>query len=183
MLSQVRVVWLAFSALMVVSLSPAVAEPPSEHVTDLSGAKAGLIDTADLIEALAVPRSTRLVPSAPPTLRLPIYFEFDSAELRPDAVELVEKLGLALNAPDLEMFSFRVEGHTDNVGPASYNNQLSAQRADAVRSILIAQGVTDSRLLSAGLGETKALTTNDLEEGRRRNRRVEIINLGRRTEP
>ena len=54
-------------------------------VTDYSGAQAAVIEVGDITTALAVPRGTRIEPAAPPTVRLPIFFEFNSTKLRPEA--------------------------------------------------------------------------------------------------
>jgi len=147
-------------------------------VTDFSGAKAAAIETSDITSALAVPRGTRIEPSAPPTVRLPIFFEFNSTTLRPDARELLEKVAAALASDDLATFRFSVEGHTDSVGSESYNSTLSAERAEAVKAFLIAQGVPADRLSTVGHGESEPVASNDSEDGRQRNRRVELINLG-----
>ena len=65
----------------------------SPGVTDFSGARPEAIETGDITEALAVARGTRIEASAPPTVRLPIFFEFNSATLRPEARQLLEKVG------------------------------------------------------------------------------------------
>lgn len=147
-------------------------------VTDLSTANAAAIQSGDIVEALAVPRGTHILPGARPTVRLPIYFEFNSAKLRPEAVELLGKVGDALVSDDLETFRFSVEGHTDAVGTEGYNQSLSAQRAAAVKTFLAERGVAPDRLQTVGRGESDPVASNDSEEGRQRNRRVEIINLG-----
>ncbi len=69
-----------------------------------------------------------------------------------------------------------IEGHTDNVGTAAYNNRLSKNRADSVRQYLINNfGINASRLTATGYGLTKPIASNDTEEGRQKNRRVEAI--------
>ncbi len=70
-----------------------------------------------------------------------------------------------------------VEGHTDSQGPASFNKVLSQQRADAVRSYLIGQGVPADSIKAEGKGESKSIADNDTAEGRAMNRRVEIVLL------
>jgi outer membrane protein OmpA-like peptidoglycan-associated protein len=147
-------------------------------VTDFSGAKANVIEVGDITSALAVPRGTRIEPSAPPTVRLPIFFEFNSTALRPEAKELLDKVGAALASNELGTFRFSVEGHTDSVGTEGANSQLSRERAKAVKSYLIAQGVPKDRLQTIGHGETTPVASNDTDSGRQRNRRVELINLG-----
>ena len=111
-------------------------------------------------------------------MRLPIFFEFNSATLRPDGRELLDKVGAALASDELATFRFSVEGHTDSVGSASYNTSLSSQRAEAVRSYLLAKGVPADRLDVVGRGESAPVADNETDSGRRRNRRVELINLG-----
>ncbi len=147
-------------------------------VTDFSGANAAAIEQDDITSALAVPRGTRIEPSAPPTVRLPIFFEFNSATLRPDARTLLDKVGAALASDELTTFQFSVEGHTDSVGSESYNSSLSAQRAEAVKAYLIANGVPPERIKTMGHGEAAPVADNESDSGRQRNRRVELINLG-----
>ncbi|HEY5489637.1 MAG TPA: OmpA family protein [Gemmatimonadaceae bacterium] len=67
-----------------------------------------------------------------------------------------------------------IVGHTDAVGTADYNQQLSQRRATSVSNYLIAQGVSASRLRTAGRGEMEPIATNDTDAGRQSNRRVEV---------
>jgi len=164
-------VWMLFAAT-------GQADPSAPGVTDFSAAEAGNIQVTDITEALAVPRGTRIEASAPPTIRLPIFFEFNSAQLRPEAHQLLDKVSAALASGELETFRFSIEGHTDGVGSPEYNQNLSAERAQAVENYLLAKGVPRSRLGTIGHGKNNPVASNDTEEGRQRNRRVEIINLG-----
>jgi outer membrane protein OmpA-like peptidoglycan-associated protein len=147
-------------------------------VTDYSGAQANAIEVGDITSALAVPRGTRIEPTAPPTLRLPIFFEFNSTTLRPEAHALLDKVGAALASDELGTFRFSVEGHTDSVGSERFNEQLSRDRAAVVKAYLMAQGVPEERLSTMGHGETIPVVSNETDSGRQRNRRVEVINLG-----
>ena len=147
-------------------------------VTDFSGANADAIETSDITTALAVPRGARIEPAAPPTVRLPIFFEFNSASLRPEGRNLLDKVGAALASDELTTFRFSVEGHTDNIGSATYNHSLSTQRAEAVKEYLVVRGVPEDRLGTIGHGENDPVADNGSDIGRQRNRRVELINLG-----
>lgn len=71
----------------------------------------------------------------------------------------------------------RVEGHTDSSGEADTNIALSQERADAVRQALIDLGVAEDRITSAGMGEDFPIASNEIEAGRSRNRRVDVILL------
>ncbi len=178
----------AFAArtLVIVALVIAVAQlfsrdavsADSAGVTDLTMATPDAIESVDIVSALAPSRGTRIEAGAPPTVRLPILFEFNSANLQNEGEQLLEKLGVALNTTELEGFRFSVEGHTDSVGSDSYNDQLSERRASAVRQYLQENGVADDRLEANGMGEANPVAANETSEGRQRNRRVEIINLG-----
>lgn len=173
--------WLGiFAAAVLVSIAgvEASADSDAAGVTDFTGAEASVIEESDITSALAVPRGTRIEASAPPTVRLPIFFEFNSATLRSDSRELLDKVGAALASNELETFRFSVEGHTDSVGSDSYNTSLSTQRAEAVKIYLLAQGVPAERLDVVGRGESSPVADNESDSGRRRNRRVELINLG-----
>ncbi len=72
---------------------------------------------------------------------------------------------------------FRIEGHTDSDGDESYNQQLSDERAAAVKSMLVQLGIDASRLESRGWGESKPLSENSTPEGKANNRRVEFIKI------
>lgn len=166
-------------ALPVITLTvalPVVADVPS--VTDLSTVNVEIIESGDIVEALTVPPGTRIQPGNRPRVRLPVYFEFNSAELEPEARVLLEKVGEALTTEDLESFIFSVECHTDNLGKEQYNQMLSRRRADAVTAFLANRGVDSKRLQPIGLGEGMPVDSNDNAAGRQHNRRVEIINLG-----
>ncbi len=147
-------------------------------MTDLSKVDAQIIESGDIVEALAVARGTRVRAGSRPRVRLPVYFEFSSAELKPEATPLLRKLGKALTTIDLESFSFSIEGHTDNVGGEVINADLSKRRADAVRIFLEGVGVARERLRAVGRGESDPIDSNSTRAGRQYNRRIEIVNLG-----
>jgi outer membrane protein OmpA-like peptidoglycan-associated protein len=83
--------------------------------------------------------------------------------------------GIVASYPGLR---FNVEGHTDNVGDPTANNELSLRRAIAVRDYLIGQGVAASSIDVAGLGSSRPAADNATADGRAKNRRVEIVVSG-----
>ena len=101
-----------------------------------------------------------------------MLFAFDSADLNANARRLLNPVvGLFNRYPDLEV---EVAGHTDSVGPDDYNQQLSQARAESVREYLVDHGVPPEQVTAQGYGESEPVATNDTEEGRQENRRVEI---------
>jgi outer membrane protein OmpA-like peptidoglycan-associated protein len=103
-----------------------------------------------------------------------ILFETAKAELKPELREnLAEIAGILKNL--LTESSVVVEGHTDNVGTAASNQKLSEQRAKAVMQYLIDRGVDKKRLKSVGYGASKPVDDNKTEEGKAKNRRVELV--------
>jgi outer membrane protein OmpA-like peptidoglycan-associated protein len=76
--------------------------------------------------------------------------------------------------PDLK---FEIDGHTDNSGTAGHNLTLSQERADAVKTQLIAMGIDQGRLTSKGFGDTKPIADNSTPDGRANNRRVEFVRI------
>jgi outer membrane protein OmpA-like peptidoglycan-associated protein len=105
-----------------------------------------------------------------------VRFPFDKHELKSEDREKLSKVsGILLAYPGL---TIEVEGFTDNVGTTPYNQNLSEQRAQAVRDFLIGQGIPAARITARGLGETQPLASNDTPEGRQQNRRVELIVAG-----
>lgn len=106
-----------------------------------------------------------------------IYFEFDSALIDPVSHPLLDAVAKALaEHPEVTLVS--IEGHTDAVGGADYNQQLSESRAGAVRDYLTAKGIAADRLAAAGFGESRPVDAADSEEAHEQNRRVEFLVQG-----
>lgn len=104
-----------------------------------------------------------------------IYFEFDKYELMPRSyVELNKLLGILRDNPSMRI---QIAGHTDNIGRSDYNKYLSRKRAKSVVLFLVENGISAGRLKYFGEGEAKPIATNDTEEGRFQNRRVEFVVL------
>jgi len=102
-----------------------------------------------------------------------IQFEVDSATISEVSHGLLDQIAGVITAHP-EVGRIRVEGHTDRQGGAQYNRSLSQRRAEAVVAYLIAKGVPRERLMSQGFGFDRPLGSNETEEGRSQNRRVEF---------
>lgn len=102
-----------------------------------------------------------------------IAFAPGQAALRPEAKSSLGRLVAFVNQDPSK--AIRIEGHTDSRGNTNTNQLLSQRRADAVRNALIAAGVAANRMTSVGLGESQPVDTNESEQGRARNRRVDVI--------
>jgi len=101
-----------------------------------------------------------------------IFFDLDKATLRPESTaELNRLIKLMADVPTLKI---ELSGHTDSQGADAYNQTLSEKRAKAVVDYLTNAGVSASRLVSAGYGETQPIATNETSEGRQLNRRTEF---------
>ena len=106
-----------------------------------------------------------------------VYFDFDKATLRPEGIAVLNDAAALLKTNDRVVVE--VAGHTDSVGSEEYNQGLSERRANTVRDYLVSQGITATRLTARGYGEVQPVATNDTDEGRQLNRRVELIVLDR----
>ncbi len=102
-----------------------------------------------------------------------ILFDFDKATLRRDVEFNLVKIATILN--QFGEMSVLVEGHTDAIGTDEYNLGLSKRRAQAVNDFLITQGVAEKRLSWEGYGKTRPVADNDTDEGRQKNRRVDLV--------
>lgn len=102
-----------------------------------------------------------------------IYFDFDKATFRTESYTELNKLErMMAENPNLKV---EIAGHTDNIGTAAYNMQLSQRRAEAVKDYLVKKGIDPRRITAKGYGKTRPLASNDDEkEGRELNRRVEF---------
>lgn len=102
-----------------------------------------------------------------------IFFDVNQAFLRPESYAELDRLVRLMNEnPDLKI---EIQAHTDNQGRAAYNKKLSDRRADSALQYLIENGIAPERMRSVGFGDTKPVADNTTEEGRQKNRRVELI--------
>lgn len=101
-----------------------------------------------------------------------VRFDPDSARLTAEGRSTLD--GIAATLKEQSGFQVELAGHTDSVGSDAYNTLLSQQRAEAVRAYLIEKGADESRLTAVGYGESEPVASNDTEEGRNNNRRLEF---------
>jgi outer membrane protein OmpA-like peptidoglycan-associated protein/uncharacterized protein YidB (DUF937 family) len=102
-----------------------------------------------------------------------INFSTGSAQIPTEGYDFLNKAATAFkSAPASSVVE--VGGHTDNTGDAASNMRLSQQRAEAVRDYLVQQGVNSAMLTATGYGDTRPVASNDTDEGRFRNRRIEF---------
>jgi OOP family OmpA-OmpF porin len=101
-----------------------------------------------------------------------IYFDFDQAFIRPDAIEILNRHADLFNR--YPKWKILISGHTDNMGSETYNVFLSKKRAKTVADYLVARGVKRSRIKYEGKGFSKPSVANTTEEGRQLNRRCEF---------
>lgn len=105
-----------------------------------------------------------------------LLFDFDQSELKVDVIETLDRL-----SEDLKQYdgaNVYISGHTDSQGKEYYNQRLSEDRAKEVQKYLLGMGKINTETVNIainGYGETKAVASNDTEERRAKNRRVEII--------
>jgi len=106
-----------------------------------------------------------------------IYFDFSKATIRPESEPVLKEIAEVMTKN--RAWKLSVEGHTDNIGGAASNQELSTRRAAAVREALVSRyRISADRLAPAGFGASRPKETNDTLEGRARNRRVELVRQG-----
>ncbi|MEN3045921.1 MAG: OmpA family protein [Candidatus Hydrothermales bacterium] len=103
-----------------------------------------------------------------------IYFDFDKADIKPESEPALREIAKFLKEnPEIKVY---IVGHTDNVGKLEYNMDLSRRRAQSVVEELVKKyGISRDRLKAFGVGPLCPVASNDTEEGRTKNRRVEIV--------
>jgi outer membrane protein OmpA-like peptidoglycan-associated protein len=105
-----------------------------------------------------------------------VLFDFGKYDLKPDTkITLAKLAGIIQSHPGLQL---AIEGHTDNIGSEEANMRLSQQRGDTVREFLVQQGLAADKVTAVGLGMAEPVSDNSTNEGRQKNRRVEIIVSG-----
>jgi outer membrane protein OmpA-like peptidoglycan-associated protein len=104
-----------------------------------------------------------------------VNFETNKATLLPGAMAILDQVATSLlGNPEAEV---AIHGHTDNVGGAKLNQELSLRRAESVKAYLVNKGVSASRMSTRGYGFTKPIADNATAQGRAKNRRIEFIRI------
>jgi outer membrane protein OmpA-like peptidoglycan-associated protein len=102
-----------------------------------------------------------------------VYFDFNKSVVRPVGSNIIKQITeVVLTGSRYRPIA--VEGHTDSVGSSSYNRRLSMLRARVVSHELVAYGLNSRQIAARGFGESRPISTNTTEEGRQKNRRVEV---------
>jgi outer membrane protein OmpA-like peptidoglycan-associated protein len=107
--------------------------------------------------------------------RIALYINFDTgkATVKPDSQPIIDQIVQMLKAnPDLII---SVEGHTDNLGNPKSNQTLSGERSKSVVAAIVSRGIDLKRLSAVGHGQDKPIADNSTDEGRAKNRRVELV--------
>ena len=160
-----------------VAAPPPPPPPPPAPAKCADGDNDGVCDTADKCPNTPAGAKVDKV-GCPLEQTLKLLFDFDSAELRPESIEELERLVKFMG--DVPSATALIEGHTDSKGTEEYNLKLSDRRAKAVFDYLTSRGVDPARLSSIGHGESKPIAPNEIDgkdnpEGRQLNRRVMLI--------
>lgn len=101
-----------------------------------------------------------------------IFFDYNKYELKQESYPELERLSELIKKSNNK--KVQIDGHTDNIGSDSFNNELSEKRAEAVKQYLIKKGIKENLFIIKGYGSKSPIKSNDTEEGRKENRRVEI---------
>jgi outer membrane protein OmpA-like peptidoglycan-associated protein len=111
------------------------------------------------------------------TLSASALFDYDKSSLRDEGKAALSALNESIKSRDTSVANVDIIGHTDNTGSEEYNMELSMRRAESVREYMISEGVDPSIINVYGEGESNPIASNESEEGRAENRRVDI-NVG-----
>jgi outer membrane protein OmpA-like peptidoglycan-associated protein len=117
------------------------------------------------------PQYDRRVGDRTYTLR-DVYFNTDKATLRESSYDALNDLVAAMRTN--KAMQVEIAGHTDDRASAKYNRDLSQRRAESVKAYLVENGIAEGRIEAKGYGEAEPVASNETEEGRQKNRRVEV---------
>ena len=109
------------------------------------------------------------------SIALYINFETGKSVINPESQSTIDQVAQLLI--ENTALKISIEGHTDNVGTPQTNQTLSENRAKAVMNAVAAKGIDKSRLVFKGWGQSKPISDNNTEDGKAKNRRVEIVKL------
>ncbi len=153
--------------------APTPAQKPAEVVADVDGDNDGVIDRLD--RCPNTPAGSKVNANGCPAVLLTltgINFAFDSSQIASGSENILDRAVTSMK--EASTIRVRVTGHTDSRGSDAYNLKLSQRRADAVRDYLTANGIAANRLDTVGQGESQPVESNNTDDGRFKNRRVEL---------
>ena len=162
--------------------TPATAAPGCGPAPAPAPAPAPVVAPPPAPPAPAVAPRAAPAPQAPAaskvTYAADAFFDFDKATLKPAGKAKLDDLVGKVKGINLEVII--AVGHTDNVGSDVYNQKLSVKRAESVKAYLVSKGIEKNRIYTEGKGEKQPVADNKTNEGRGKNRRVEIEVVGTR---
>ena len=121
-----------------------------------------------------------VAPVLPRRLQIPIEFPSGAADIPVNYYEQLDKIGNVMLLGRFKNLHLKIEGHTDDIGHREKNQKLSEERAESVKRYLVERFQIDpKRLQIEGWGERRSRDTNETDEGRRKNRRVELVHMYR----
>ena len=136
-----------------------------------------IIEEAAMDQRMVVVSAEKMAASIESTGSIALYgifFDFDSADLKPESAPTLEQMAKLLG--DIPGLKLHIVGHTDNVGGMEYNERLSLARAESVtKELIVRHAVAPERLKAAGVGLLAPVASNRTEDGRAKNRRVELV--------
>lgn len=166
----------AIRAQAEIAANRAKIEADALRAQELAARQAAIDLRARLLDQFNRILETRDTPRGLVITMADVLFDTGKFDLRGDTREKLARLsGIVLAHPELHL---DVEGHTDATGGDDFNQKLSEQRADTVRSFLVRQGLASDSITSTGYGKTMPVASNDTAAGRQKNRRVELVVSG-----
>lgn len=153
--------------------TPVAVAPAPVATPEVDSDGDGVVDRLD--RCPNTPAGTKVDVNGCPDLLLSltgINFKFDSSVIEPTSSDILDRAVASLN--ESKDVAVRIEGHCDSTGGDAYNQMLSERRGNAVKDYLVAHGIAAERMNVVGKGESTPVASNDTEEGRFQNRRVEF---------
>jgi len=144
-------------------------------VSGISGTHQGIVATVQEVhKAMQALGATESAVEVKVDLPADVLFDFDKADVRPDAAQALSHLATVIRGYPSGRVD--IEGHTDAKGNAAYNQKLSERRAESVKRWLVErEGIAADRLATRGAGASRPVADNSTDAGRQKNRRVEVV--------